>query len=78
VGLKLGQGQKLDQILKDLGEVAEGVNTARAVKDLAAREGVELPIAEAVYRLLFAGTDPRDEVSALMGRKLRTEHDVHD
>jgi glycerol-3-phosphate dehydrogenase (NAD(P)+) len=54
------------------------VNTARAVKDLAAREGVELPIAEAVYRLLFAGTDPRDEVSALMGRKLRTEHDVHD
>jgi glycerol-3-phosphate dehydrogenase (NAD(P)+) len=78
VGLKLGQGQKLDQILKDLGEVAEGVNTARAVKDLAAREGVELPIAEAVYRLLFAGTDPRDEVSALMGRKLRTEHDAHD
>jgi glycerol-3-phosphate dehydrogenase (NAD(P)+) len=78
VGLKLGQGQKLDQILKDLGEVAEGVNTARAVKDLAAREGVELPIAEAVYRLLFLGTDPRDEVSALMGRKLRTEHDAHD
>jgi glycerol-3-phosphate dehydrogenase (NAD(P)+) len=78
VGLKLGQGQKLDQILKELGEVAEGVNTARAVKDLAAREGVELPIAEAVYRLLFQGTDPRDEVSALMGRKLRTEHDAHD
>lgn len=73
VGLKLGQGQKLDQILKDLGEVAEGVNTARAVKDLAAREGVELPIAEAVYRLLFEGTDPKDEVSALMGRKLRAE-----
>lgn len=78
VGLKLGQGQKLDQILKELGEVAEGVNTARAVKDLAAREGVELPIAEAVYRLLFQGTDPRDEVSVLMGRKLRTEHDTHD
>jgi glycerol-3-phosphate dehydrogenase (NAD(P)+) len=78
VGLKLGQGQKLDQILKELGEVAEGVNTARAVKDLAAREGVELPIAEAVYRLLFEGTDPKDEVSALMGRKLRTEHDAHD
>ncbi len=73
VGFQLGQGKKLDAILKDLGEVAEGVNTARSVKDLAAREDVELPIAEAVYRLLFEGTDPKDEVSALMGRKLKAE-----
>jgi glycerol-3-phosphate dehydrogenase (NAD(P)+) len=73
VGLKLGQGKKLDEILRELGEVAEGVNTARAVKDLAAREGVEMPIADAVYRLLFEGTDPKDEVSALMGRKLKAE-----
>jgi glycerol-3-phosphate dehydrogenase (NAD(P)+) len=73
VGFQLGQGKKLDAILKDLGEVAEGVNTARSVKDLAIREDVELPIAEAVYRLLFEGTDPKDEVSALMGRKLKAE-----
>jgi len=59
--------------LRELGEVAEGVNTARAVKDLAAREGVEMPIADAVYRLLFEGTDPKDEVGALMGRKLKAE-----
>jgi glycerol-3-phosphate dehydrogenase (NAD(P)+) len=78
VGVKLGQGQKLEAILRELGEVAEGVNTARSVHDLATREGVEMPIAEAVYRLLFAGSDPRDEVSALMGRKLRTEHDHAD
>lgn len=73
VGLKIGQGKKLEEILRELGEVAEGVNTARAVKDLAAREGVEMPIADAVYRLLFEGTDPKDEVSALMGRKLKAE-----
>lgn len=73
VGLQLGQGKKLEQILKDLGEVAEGVNTARSVHDLSKREGVEMPIADAVYRLLFSGTDPRDEVSGLMGRKLRKE-----
>jgi glycerol-3-phosphate dehydrogenase (NAD(P)+) len=74
VGLQLGQGKKLDQILKDLGEVAEGVNTARSVKDLSLREGVEMPIADAVYRLLFENTDPRDEVIGLMGRKLRKEN----
>lgn len=74
VGLQLGQGKKLEQILKDLGEVAEGVNTARSVKDLAVREGVEMPIADAVHRLLFEGTDPKDEVSGLMGRKLRKEN----
>jgi glycerol-3-phosphate dehydrogenase (NAD(P)+) len=74
VGLQLGQGKKLDQILKDLGEVAEGVNTARSVRDLAAREGVEMPIADAVFRLLFENSDPRDEVIGLMGRKLRREN----
>ncbi len=74
VGLGLGQGKKLEQILKELGEVAEGVNTAKSVQDLAKREGVEMPIAEAVHRLLFEKTDPRDEVIGLMGRKLRKEN----
>ena len=74
VGLLLGQGKKLEQILKELGEVAEGVNTAKSVQDLARREGVEMPIAEAVHRLLFEKTDPRDEVIGLMSRKLRREN----
>lgn len=73
VGLQLGQGKKLEQILKDLGEVAEGVNTARSVKDLSVREGVDMPIADAVFRLLFEHTDPKDEVIGLMGRKLKKE-----
>lgn len=73
VGVQLGQGKKLDQILKELGEVAEGVNTARSVNDLAKREGVDMPISSAVYRLLFENASPRDEVYALMGRKLKAE-----
>ena len=73
VGVQIGQGRKLEAILQDLGEVAEGVNTARAVKDLGAREGVEMPIADAVYRLLFENSDPREEVVGLMGRRLKAE-----
>jgi glycerol-3-phosphate dehydrogenase (NAD(P)+) len=75
VGFQLGQGKKLDQILKDLGQVAEGVNTARSVHDLMKREGVDMPISAAVHRLLFENTDPREEVYGLMGRKLKAEHD---
>jgi glycerol-3-phosphate dehydrogenase (NAD(P)+) len=75
VGFELGQGKKLDVILRDLGEVAEGVNTARSVIDVATREGVEMPIAAAVHRLLFEGGDPREEVYGLMGRKLKSEPD---
>lgn len=75
VGFQLGQGKKLEQILKDLGEVAEGVNTAKSVSDLMKREGVDMPISAAVARILFEGSSPRDEVYALMGRKLKAEHD---
>lgn len=74
VGVKLGQGQKLSQILEELGQVAEGVNTTRSVHDLMKREGVEMPISEGVYRLLFdESVDPRDAVFELMGRKLKSE-----
>ena len=73
VGFQLGQGKKLDVILKELGEVAEGVNTTRAVKDLCRREEVEMPICEGVYSLLFEGVDARDAVYALMGRRLKAE-----
>ena len=73
VGVGIGQGKKLDQILEELGQVAEGVNTTRSVNDLAAREEVEMPIAQGVYKLLFDDTDPREAVFELMGRKLKAE-----
>lgn len=74
VGVKLGQGQKLSQILDELGQVAEGVNTTRSVHDLMKRENVEMPISAGVYRLLFdEDVDPRDAVFELMGRRLKPE-----
>jgi len=73
VGYELGQGKQLDSILEGLGQVAEGVRTARSVHDLAQREGVELPISEAVYGILFLNKDVRESVFELMGRSLKAE-----
>jgi len=75
VGFELGQGKKLPQILESLGQVAEGVRTAKSVHDLAAREQVELPISEAVYQLLYENKDAKETVYELMGRSLKAEAD---
>lgn len=66
-------GEPLDAILARLGQVAEGVTSARAVQTLAARAQIEMPVCEAVARLLFEGTDPRAAVSGLMERAPRDE-----
>jgi glycerol-3-phosphate dehydrogenase (NAD(P)+) len=73
VGFKLGQGQKLADILEELGEVAEGVNTTESIVALAEKEGVEMPIAQGMYRLLFEDLPASDAVFELMGRKLKRE-----
>lgn len=73
VGLALGQGRKLPEILEELGEVAEGVRTTYAACRLAERIGVELPIADAVRSLLDGEVDPREGVSQLLTRQLRSE-----
>ncbi|NJK90133.1 MAG: NAD(P)-dependent glycerol-3-phosphate dehydrogenase [Myxococcales bacterium] len=73
VGQKLGQGLSLDQIVSEMRQVAEGVKTAKAAHLLAQREGVELPICTAVYRMLYEGLSPRAAVSELMSRSLKKE-----
>lgn len=73
VGLRLAQGESLEGILRELGHVAEGVTTAREVSRLAARLGVEMPIAEAVGRILDQDLPPREAVAALLNRELRDE-----
>ncbi len=75
VGFQLGQGKKLEEILKNLGMVAEGVKTAKSAWDLARREGVDMPLAQAAYQILYDGRAPRDIVYELMGRALRKELD---
>jgi glycerol-3-phosphate dehydrogenase (NAD(P)+) len=73
VGLALGKGRKLQVTLAEIGQVAEGVATAREVRSLAQRLKVEMPITEQVYRVLFEGLAPQAAVEALLRRNARQE-----
>lgn len=73
VGFGLAQDKALDQILKELGSTAEGVNTTRVLIDIANRESIPVPIARQVYRLLKGSITPQQAVEALMERDLKPE-----
>jgi glycerol-3-phosphate dehydrogenase (NAD(P)+) len=73
VGFKLGQGQRLADILAEMRMVAEGVKTAEAVYRLAQRLGVEMPIVEKTYQILHEDKPARQAVTELMSRDLKAE-----
>jgi glycerol-3-phosphate dehydrogenase (NAD(P)+) len=73
VGMQLGQGRKLDEILKDMNQVAEGVKTARSARDLSVKYGVELPICAQVYAIAWEGKSPRASLTELMVRAPKSE-----
>ena len=73
VGLELAQGKPLPAIIAELGHVAEGVRCAKAVRELAAERGIEMPITNAVAAILFDGQSPRDTVARLLSRDPRKE-----
>jgi glycerol-3-phosphate dehydrogenase (NAD(P)+) len=73
VGFGLGQGRRLEDVQRELGQVAEGVLNAKSVHLLAAKLKVEMPISEAVYRSLYGGEDPRQAMLALMLREPKPE-----
>ena len=73
VGRHLAQGEKLEEIIANLGMVAEGVNTTRVIHTHAVEEGIDMPIASAVYRLLFEDATPHEALSELMARDSRYE-----
>lgn len=75
VGIELGKGKKLVEILAEMRMIAEGVRTAKSAFALSQREQVEMPIVEGVYRILYEGSDPREEVVGLMTRSPRPERD---
>ncbi len=72
-GLMLGQGRTLSHVLAEMQQVAEGIKTTRAVHDLASRVGVEMPISEAIYRVLYEDRPVRQVMSDLLGRPPRHE-----
>ena len=76
VGFKIGQGMTLEEVLRDMRMVAEGIKTARSVYNLSLRSGVEMPISQAIYQILYEGLSPKDAVYQLMTRDLKRELDV--
>lgn len=73
VGVELGRGRSLDEILAGMNEVAEGVRTARSAHELAAKVGIEMPIVDEIHAVLFEGRSPRRAVENLMLRRPKAE-----
>jgi glycerol-3-phosphate dehydrogenase (NAD(P)+) len=73
VGRGLAAGKKLEEIQKELGQVAEGVRNARSSRDLAQRLGVDMPIVDTVYQVLYEGLAPLQAVTNLMMRETKSE-----
>jgi glycerol-3-phosphate dehydrogenase (NAD(P)+) len=73
VGVELGKGRALDDIISEMNMVAEGVKSTTAVLELATRHRVEMPLASFVRRVLYEGARPADLVPELMLRKAKPE-----
>lgn len=73
VGVELGQGRKLEEILGQMREVAEGVKTTRSIFELGRRLGIEMPITASIHALLYEDKTALDAANELMGRPLRRE-----
>ncbi len=69
----LGQGKKLDDILKEIGTVAEGVQASKAVVELSKKLSIETPVSAAVYEAVYTDITPEEIVMKLMARKLKPE-----
>ena len=75
VGVQIGQGKKLDDIISEMRMVAEGVKTTRSVYNLSRKLGVDLPICNEVYHVLFEDLPVAETVQRLMNRSLKHELD---
>jgi len=73
VGVALGQGKNISEIVSSMHMVAEGVKTAKSTVALARKRSVEMPIAEKMYSVLYEGLKPQDAIDDLMERRLREE-----
>lgn len=73
MGLALAQGREVADVAADIGQVVEGVYAARALHGVATREGVEMPICEHVYRILYEQMPAAEAVQSLMSRSLKPE-----
>ncbi len=77
MGLALAAGKTVEEAQEEIQQVVEGVKAAKAVHDVAEELGIEMPIANQVYRILYEGAAPREAVEALMTRELKPESEQH-
>ena len=74
MGLALASGMSIEEAKEEIQQVVEGVLAAEAVKEVADDLGIEMPICQQVYQILYEGTSPREAVQSLMGRELKSEN----
>jgi glycerol-3-phosphate dehydrogenase (NAD(P)+) len=75
MGLALASGKTVEEAQEEIQQVVEGVLAAEAVKEVADKLGIEMPICHQVYRILYEGVSPREAVGELMGRELKSEQE---
>ena len=73
MGLALASGKSIDEAQEEIQQVVEGVLAAKAVREVALQQAVEMPICEMIYRIIYDGVPPAEAVGALMGRALKSE-----
>ena len=73
-GIGLGKGKKLENVIKEIGQVVEGVATAKEVVALAKKQNIDMPITEQVYNVLYKNSSPKDAVDALFNRAITKEN----
>lgn len=72
-GNQLGQGKSLEDVIANMGMVIEGINTCKAAYELAQQKGIEMPITQAIYNVLYKQADIKSEIANLMQREGKTE-----
>ena len=72
-GLAVADGRAADEVIREIGQVVEGYHAARAVREVAVRHGVDMPISEHVYRVIYEGLPIERAVEALMTRAVSAE-----
>jgi glycerol-3-phosphate dehydrogenase (NAD(P)+) len=73
LGVELGKGRPLKEIISTTRMVAEGVGTTAATRELAHRSGIEMPITDQMYAVLYESRAPRDAIRELMERRQKSE-----
>jgi glycerol-3-phosphate dehydrogenase (NAD(P)+) len=73
-GLAIGRGESPEEFLQETGYTVEGIRTAKAVKAMAERYGIQMPISEAIYRVIYEGAAPLPIMEALMTREKKAEY----